>query len=703
MAPTHPSSYIACRICNILLLEHRDSAYRLADALAKEIKMTVDTAAGTPDGAVVITGTTPRDGRYEGGNDELFMVLRIDCGGAAVISGDVYRVHATGRDYVASVRTAPGLRVALGAPEAGTIGAGGTGTGGACADGNGQPPRGWVAAWQDSLGATTTGRLDLTPVAERDDAVAVSLRLDQRLNGLPPRTDLTVEVAHVSAELRPLGLEVDTEEQVRLPGPVLFEGADAGFRECLRKAGFAVHDAGQPTTIPRQAAGWNGSVIFTVLNDLMAASSQADLTAPGWQLNLLMLSRTTRAGLLGIMFDSSDALPRQGAAVFVDEIRERIPDDVEDRKIVQTTVHELGHALNLAHRFERGVGRADSTSFMNYDWRYRGGQRAEEFWQRFAFTFDADELEFLNHAPHSVLVPGGAPFHSVNYWADGTGGYSPYVPEISAPGFELTLAPPAAGPVFAFGQPVFLEVTLRNLGDAPVQLPPEVLDPKTGALELLIRRFTGASGGGLADATPFVPIMQRCFDADATAADTVPPGGTLRNNVNLTFGSGGFAFAEPGTYDVTPLLGFATNGPDGNQAELVIRGPALRIRVAYPHDLAEEHDALTLMRPDVGAWFALGGSDCLSSARESLNELHERRRATRGTADPVVASIVRTAGIDAGRPGVRFAGGRFTSQEGDPQRAAELLTSLDTPALRTFDPHTAEHTAALADRYRAQS
>lgn len=618
-----------------------------------------------------------RDGQYEGGNGELFVVLRLDVDGSGVVSGDVYRNGLGGRDYTASVRTAPGTRVALDDAR-------------------------WPAVWQDSMGATATGSVQVSPLAGRGDALTATLRLDQRLNGLPPRVDLVVVADRVSDAMRSLGLEVDTEVDVRLPGPVSFRGAEQTFRECLRAAGFAAHDVGAPTDIPRQPNGWNGSVIHTVLHDLMTETAQAPLSGPAWELHLLMLSKTTRGGLFGIMFDSSDELPRQGSAVFVDEIRARIPDDVEDRKIIQTTVHELGHALNLAHRFERGVGRADSTSFMNYDWRYRGGNQVEEFWQRFAFIFDADELEFLRHAPRTALIPGGAGFHSVNYWADGTGGYSPYVPEVPVPGFRLTLTPPAAGPIFQFGQPVFLEVSLENNTRSPVRLPPEVLDPKTGALEILVQRRTGARAAGLADAVPFVPIMQRCFQLDRAAADTIAPGNKMSNNLNLTFGSGGFAFAEPGAYDLLPLLAFPSRDQRGEDIELIIRGEPLTIRVAHPQSLDEERDAMTLFRSDVGTWFALGGGDCLARARDALEELRERRQETGDGQDPVVAAIVRAAGIDAGRPSVRFTDGQYRQRDGDAETAARLLGSLDAEALRAFDPHTAEHTARLARQYQAQ-
>jgi hypothetical protein len=192
--------------------------------------------------------------------------------------------------------------------------------------------------------------------------------------------------------------------------------------------------------------------------------------------------------------------------------------------------------------------------------------------------------------------------------------------------------------------------------------------------------------------------MQRCFDLDPRTADTLPDGQVLRNNVNLTFGSSGFAFAEPGEYDVTPLLSFMMKDANGNPIDRIIRGDAIRIRVAHPHDMDQERDATTLFRADVGAWFALGGSDSLGKAGEALEEVKERRARALGAADPVVAAITRAAGLHALRPSTRFDGRRFTQAAADPESAAQLLGSLNQAALATFDNHTAANTKQLVER-----
>ncbi|GAA3817090.1 hypothetical protein GCM10022226_42190 [Sphaerisporangium flaviroseum] len=616
------------------------------------------------------------DGLYEGDNGDLAIVLRVDANGSAVISGDVFRRQPDGRNaYIASLRTAPGSPVTTGAGQ-------------------------WPVAWQSVPGTRTTGSLAIGEGAE--GALPVVLRLDEPLGGLPFRTDLAATLTRKGDALRLLGLEIEVEQGVTPPNPVTFQGENVDFGGCLAAAGFAVGAVGTTSSIPAGlASSWDDSMLYSVLSDIMLIKGDASLRAVTWELHLLLLSRAAEPRLLGVMFDAEGLLQRQGAAVFAGAIPNKAN---RDRKLVQTIVHELGHALNLAHRFERAVGRADSTSFMNYDWKYRGGGQEEAYWEGFDFTFDADELEFLRHGPQLQVVPGGAAFHSVRYWADGTGGHVSSVPEIASDAFRLTLTAPAGGPLFRFGQPVFLTVTLENRGTAEVEVEREFLDPKAGVLEILVRRRTGTRAETETEAVPFTPIAQRCLaDLQEGEALALAPGASISNNLNLTFGSGGFTFAEPGDYDVIPVLGIYGRTPLGDVVQWVVQGEPLRIRVAHPQSLAEEGDATVLRRPDVGAWFALGGAAALEGARDALAEVRERRQAKEGLLDPVVAAIVRAEGIAANRTSVRLGDKGFTRYEGDPEVAAQLLGSLDERALRAFDPHTARQTTLLADRLKALS
>jgi hypothetical protein len=603
------------------------------------------------------------DGRYEGSDGELTVALRVDVGGFGVVSADLFR----GTDHLTSTRTLPGQRV----PAA-------TGS--------------WAA--QFSTGTATTGSgavpgtITVAPAAGPAGRLTVTIRPDLDLAGLPAGSEVTVTVDRRGAELRELGLETDTEVGVEPPEPVVFGAELVDERECLRRAGFAVSTTGQPTRIPRQDQPWDDSRLFTLLHDLMTGTAQADLSAAAWQQQLLLLSASTRPRLAGIMFDAAGLLPRQGCAVFMDAVRGHAASEDEDpdRNAIRTIVHELGHGLNLAHRFEEAVGHIGSTSFMNYPQRFEPGG-SDGYWPEFRFTFDADELEFLQHAPLTAVRPGDAGFHSVAYWA-GAGWLPPAVPPPDSV-LSLGLKAPPAGPTFTVGQPVFLEVVLQNLGDEPVVFDVEPLDLKAGPLRILVRRKP-VGGGEPEQFRPFVPLAMGCVQP-ATGPVPLPAHDLLSNNLNIGFGASGATFPRPGTYQVAPVLLLAE--PWGQ----VFTG-LLEIQVE-----PDPVDAGVLLRPDVGAWFALGGSDGLATAGDLLAEVRARRQARNGAADPVVAAIVRAAGINAGRRVTRLQHGQFRDRAGDPVRAEALLGSLDPAALRTFDRHTAAGTVRLADRYAAMN
>jgi hypothetical protein len=648
----------ACRFLS--QTEVSDAAFAALDFDAA-IPSTARRRRGTADANAIA------DGRYAGGNHEVAVELRIDAGGCGVISGDLYRISSGARHYVASIRTPPQVRADSAAGE-------------------------WPVVAQDEAGRIAQGRLWLAPQEQPPASLNGRVQFDTALEGLPSRRAVPFVAERASAQFRTLGLEIEIEEGVNPPAAYTFGGRTVTVEDSLAAAGFETFTSGVRDTIPTRPDGWEMAQLHTLMADL----AQTSLQQRSWELHLLLLSNSDRDGLLGVMFDSSDALQRQGCAVFASAIR-AIPGINHERKLIQTTVHELGHALNLAHRFERVVGRADSPSFMNYDWRYRGGNRVDEFWNRFQFTFDNDELEFLRHAPLPPVIPGGAPFHSVPYWADGNGGYSPYVPESPLSGWTLEMQLPPSGGLFKFAQPVLLELALTNRTGQPVTVPKFILDPKAGFVEILIRRVNaGAFAPGGGQSLSFVPAMQRCFEWDSAETLVLGDGEKMSDNVNLTFGSAGFAFAEPGTYDVTALLVLFNQQL---QREFIAKSQTVRIRVAAPRNDDEEHDAMDFFSDEVGLYLALGGSKALSGARDRLAKIAARRKDD--TKDPLVAHITRAFAIDESRAYVRYRNGKFATDAPDLGKAVKLVGTLgsDMPA---FDAATKHATNELADRWRTQ-
>jgi hypothetical protein len=102
-----------------------------------------------------------------------------------------------------------------------------------------------------------------------------------------------------------------------------------------------------------------------------------------------------------------------------------------------TAVHELGHAFNLAHSWQKSLGtgwvpladQPEARSFMNYPYAVRGGQEA--FFASFAYRFSDQELLFLRHAPEKFVQMGNAA------WFDHHGFEEAAVPETPTLALEL--------------------------------------------------------------------------------------------------------------------------------------------------------------------------------------------------------------------------------------------------------------------------
>jgi hypothetical protein len=614
--------------------------------------------------------TELRDGRYEGSSPDFLVDVRIDTKCTGLISADLFRALPPGHEHVASVRIQPDA-----VPSA-----------------SGR----WPAVYQAYDGTTAPGELEIGRLDGADDAATVTFTVDRRLDVLPVGVGIPIDVHRTASEPRRLGLEVETEEGVELPKTFAVNGGRVTVAEVLQRAGFQVRAVGRRTVIPRNGDGWrwDESVVYGILDDLMRRTADDGLLLPAWKLHLLQLGRPAKPGVFGVMFDLAAELPRQGCAVFIDEIRDFTPEKRLDQRLLHTLVHEVGHAFNLVHRFENAVGQARSPSVMNYPDVFPDGE--DEYWRVCAFGFDPDELSFLRHGPRPAVMPGAAPFHAVDYWGTAPpGGLGRGGP---TPGFSLWLKPPANGGIFAYGQPIFLEVGLRNEGSEPVELPPEPLDIKAGHLDILIERAPAFGGRPTGTGASFVPMVRRCL---AIATDVTPgpprlqPGDEIRENVNLAFGGAGFPVADPGEYLLTPVLTLAD--------ESLVRGSTLRVWVDEPAGRRAAQQAERLLQPEVAAWFALGGSHVLTGAHDVVQDVlaerdHDRR--AWGPADPIAAAIRRSLGIHASRSYLRLADHGFRRHQPDPRYAARMLRPLATGAgaRQCFDNATIASTAGLVTR-----
>lgn len=287
-------------------------------------------------------------------------------------------------------------------------------------------------------------------------------------------------------------------------------------------------------------------------------------------------------GVLGVMYDFGSAdlnrRPREGVAVFYDHpllSDPRTPNELREREYIFTIVHEVGHALNLLHSFDKA--RPAALSWMNYPHLYPRGYEAtagydgtKEFWRSFAEGFDDEELRHLRHASPREIMAGGFAFgtyeEGLSIPFGGTAdprrtglGANPLR---SAPGVVLQIQPGKRE--YDLGEPVFIGVRVMSQTADPVHVP-DALDPAEGYLRFLVRHPSG-------HVARYRPPVRLCKEAQRRP---------LRFNEEMSFdgvpmmlGADGAMFTEPGTYVLVAQLA-GINGTETAQSVPV----SLRIRV----------------------------------------------------------------------------------------------------------------------------
>ncbi|MCD6062185.1 MAG: hypothetical protein K0R82_96 [Flavipsychrobacter sp.] len=309
-----------------------------------------------------------------------------------------------------------------------------------------------------------------------------------------------------------------------------------------------------------------------------------------WQVWLFAARRATSSNLLGIMFDYLGSRPhRQGCAIFQDTVRDYHPSTNDyNRHLLYTYVHELGHAFNLLHSWDKS--RPDSLSWMNYDWRYDSRNGAGSYWANFAFTFDQQEILHMRHGYRNSVIMGG------NDWAVGAGLEAPHshaeafaeVVENNT-GLKLELQP--AKRAFAFGEPVVTELKLRCM-DLNGKLVNTCLHPKYEYVKIAILKPNGK-------VVTYEPVGHNCAVPDfrqLTAEDN-----TAYASAYIGYGKDGFYFDQPGFYKIKA----AYLHEDGS----VIQSDEVTIRVKSPVTKAEDEIADHYFTNEAGMLFYLLGSD----------------------------------------------------------------------------------------------
>jgi hypothetical protein len=314
------------------------------------------------------------------------------------------------------------------------------------------------------------------------------------------------------------------------------------------------------------------------------------------------------SGLGGIMFDDIGPQHRQGTALFVDSFIAQAPageaDPVAwvDRTRFWTACHEMGHAFNLAHSWQKTLGvpwiplvdEPEARSFMNYFFFVAGGQTA--FFADFAYRFSNQELLFMRHAPETFVRMGDAD------WFDHHG-FREAAVSLDPP-LSLALRANREEPVFEHMEPVTLELKLKNVSAEPKLVDRRIL-AENEAMIVIVKK----------DGSParqVLPYAQRCYAPETTV---LMPGEAKYESLLVSVGLNGWEIADPGSYTVQVALRV-------DDEDIVSNPLSLRVEPAASRE--EEFLATRFFTEDVARIIAFSGSRALDSGNQVLHELVEK-------------------------------------------------------------------------------
>ena len=339
------------------------------------------------------------------------------------------------------------------------------------------------------------------------------------------------------------------------------------IESAFAKSGIRIIRSDGSGIIDASAVSGEDSWTDIELHDAMVSHWSAFANKPQWKMWILLTELPYQSfwgepG--GMMFDADIDEPggvdRQGAAIFTrarfhrpdgDYCQANPPaDKAAQRELFFNLIHESGHTFNLAHPhdmnpiwaepgedpwhaplwmpFVTSPTDPEDYTWMNYpDWE-SGSDNVKSFYDHFRFRFNDAENLFLRHAPAGYVQMGNEEWYHNHA----------RVSEASLDR-RLELIVRNRKPVVELGEPVFIELRLRNASDAKLKVH-DLLNPGAGWVQLAITNPRGQR-------RPYIPIVRpriqpcvRLLDRDKR----------IYSAVNLTMGRFGFPFKEPGPYRI---------------------------------------------------------------------------------------------------------------------------------------------------------
>lgn len=466
--------------------------------------------------------------------------------------------------------------------------------------------------------------------------------------------------------------------------PASLQNENLSIATVYRRAGFDVSISGAGDIVPISKANADAKWSDAEMHDAMQIHWSKFKNAPQsalWVFSAALHEMGSSLG--GIMFDDVGPNHRQGTALFLDSFIKNAPAGdpapaaFVNRMIFWTACHEMGHAFNLAHSWQKSLGvqwiplanEPLARSFMNYPYNVPGG--TSSFFSDFEFRFSDAELLFMRHAPYRYVQQGNAD------WFDHHGFEQAEIsPE---PKFSLSLEFPPVNNTFEFLEPVVAHLIVRNESGQP-QLVNEKLLSSPEHMTIIIKKRGKA-------ARELVSFAQRCWKENQIVLN---PGAEMKDSIFLV-GRNGWDIAEPGFYTIQASIHVA--------GEEIVSQPVM-VRVAPPKGYEEEYVAQDFFSQDVGRVLNFDGSRYLELANKALwdvvQKLPESKAAIHSRvalAAPLVSDYKKieiedeTHKLNLARPNYQEASRLLSVLVKDPAKSSSTLGYIDFDYYRgRFEP-----------------
>jgi len=582
-------------------------------------------------------------GRYRGTVGSFQLELRIDIDGnrpCNLASGDFYQLSGAVKSYFGSLKSGP-LAVTWSSASV-TI--------------SGTVSTTWSTAYK-----VITITIPRTSIFAARAAATITFSTSGGATGG------TYVCAFESVHFRTISLEMDYENGTALFGSydtaTLPHGGSARVLDTVSayaEAGVQMVKTAGTDIVPTADAGSNAIWTNAELEASMHQHFSSVVDSPQWQTYLLACEskhEMTSGGstLFGIMFDYSGTSQRQGCAVFQSQINSYYGgagSNDANRHTLYCYVHEIGHSFNLLHSWDKG--RANSLSWMNYDWKYDQANGAGSYWANFAFQFDDLELVHIRHDYRSSVIMGG------DNWATNSGlGTGEARLDITRAmienrsGLELELSAKTA---FSMGEPVVvgLKLKLRDLNGKAVNAR---LHPNFDFTRVAIKKPNGAI-------VTYEPLAEHLCRPNMVNLTSGNP--SISESAYIGYGKDGFYFDQPGTY----ILKAAYHTAEGD----IITSADVRIRIKSPLSVEEDAIADLYLGEEQGRLFYLLGSDAahLQKGNDAFSTVLQQY-----AAHPLSVYAALVQGVNAARDFKMIgADKKITVRKQDPKRSNELIEKV---------------------------